>query len=169
MCKELELLRNIHEELREILVEYGSDTIIASRDNDIEIVLHKQLDVNALADILRKLADGLRKKGWRVVGARLELSEGTWRARIFVVLDLGKIVSITIANPTQQSSTQSIYEESPTLSTQHRSIPIEGLRWRTGLEERERLLEAAAMYFVEEAPEEIVMKRLEELVGRENG
>ena len=41
------------------------------------------------------------------------------------------------------------------------------VKWREGLSEGERLLLAAAMYFVDPRPEEEVLKDMEELVGRE--
>ena len=40
-------------------------------------------------------------------------------------------------------------------------------RWRVGLEDWERPLEAAAMYMVDPRPEEEVLRDMEKLVGRE--
>ncbi len=48
-----------------------------------------------------------------------------------------------------------------------RDVSVDGLRWRTGLEEWERLLLAAAMYMVDPRPEKEVFKDMEELVGGE--
>ncbi len=46
-------------------------------------------------------------------------------------------------------------------------IVVDGIRWRVGLEEWEKPLVAAAMYFVESRPEEEVLRDMKELVGGE--
>ena len=48
-----------------------------------------------------------------------------------------------------------------------RYIKVDGLRWRVGLEDRERPLVAAALYFVEPRPEEEVFREMAGLVGPE--
>ena len=46
-------------------------------------------------------------------------------------------------------------------------VVVGGIKWRVGLEEWERPLVAAALYFVEPRPEEEVMSAMEALVGKE--
>lgn len=46
-------------------------------------------------------------------------------------------------------------------------VVASGLRWRAGLEDWEKPLVAAAIYFADPRPEEEVFREMEELVGRE--
>ncbi|MEB3765657.1 MAG: hypothetical protein GSR77_05795 [Desulfurococcales archaeon] len=48
-----------------------------------------------------------------------------------------------------------------------RYVSVNGIRWHTGIEDWEKPLLAAAMYFVEPRPEEEVFWEMEELVGKE--
>jgi len=192
--KHLPLLTDIHRELLKILEPLGIRPIIIGTAESFDITLSKPLPVDKLAPTPVALVQALRDHGYRVLGELIQMgrSADDWIIRIPVVMKAGEIAELRVFNAPNAGSAYEAIAEYSTYCTYvpvstvsrvqrasedmkpgkavFRTVNIGGVvvLWKYGLEEWEKPLVAAAMYFVDSRPEEEVMKDMEELVGREH-
>jgi len=166
------VLLDAYGELSRILERYGARPIVAGAGayglhvefdptKDVDIVLSKPLDVANLTEVMKELVRGLKDRGRRVVGARIQLGRGgeDWVIQVFVVAGSGRVVAVEVFNllPVRPAT---LYEAAKHLFNV-------SVKWRRGLGEWEEPLVAAGMYMVDPRPEDEVFRDMVELVGRE--
>jgi len=115
------------------------------------------------------------------------ISADDWILRIPVAIRAGEIAELRVFNVLNPgtaspetateygtyvpvSSARRTSEDMKPGKAVFRTVNVNGIvvLWKYVLEEREKPLAAAAMYFVDPRPEEEVMRDMEELVGRES-
>ena len=101
----------------------------------------------------------------RVVGVSIVPREAGWFMETYVVTSPGRVVVVRepYSLPVEPPRFEPLMEDSEAT----RDVSVDGIRWRTGVEEWEKPLVAAAMYMVDARPEEEVFKDMVELVGGE--
>ena len=118
----------------------------------------------------------------RIAGVSIVPKSGGWFRERYVVVEPGKIMverepytlpvepplfdEMLVEMPRSNPSVDAVGGKAEGRRT-GKYIAVSGLRWRTGLEDWEKPLLAAAMYFVDPRPEEEVFGDMVELVGRE--
>ena len=106
----------------------------------------------------------MRKK--RVVGVSIVPGGDKWFKEKYVVVEPGRIMMERepYSLPAEPPQFDEPFMENNEAT---RDVSIDGLKWRTGIEDWEKPLVAAAMYMVDPRPEEEVFKDIVELVGGE--
>jgi len=191
---EKRLLLDAYRELVEILEPFGIKPMVvgvAMRGpvKSLNIALSKPIPVDKLASVLVALAQALRDRGYRVLGEVIQMgrSSDDWILRMPIVIRAGEIAELRIFNVLNSDSSLESLETATGYSTYvseirrvtedvkqsgkavFKLVNINGIvvMWKYGLEDWERPLVVAAMYFVDPRPEEEVMSDMEVLVGRE--
>jgi hypothetical protein len=145
---------------------------VASTPGTLLLALGEPLGVGEAARLLCGLEDGLRGRGWRVLGVGLKPGTGgTLTLYLTVALEPGWVVVIRVIGdrlePPVRRGESRVEGEPGATEAPRPSRVVGGIRWRRGLEGWERPLVAAGIYFVDPRPEGEVFEDMARLVGRE--
>jgi hypothetical protein len=150
------LLKHLDASTRFAGLDNYSSIFGSYRDKCLVFILSRAVDKSGMIDAMVYIRERLVAYGLSVVGSFLGLDNDDPEAHIFIAAEPGEILCIKIA--ALESIASSRVSEGG-VSTNWM------LRWRTEIDDRERFLIAAGIYFVAEKPEEEVFEEMVMLTG----